>query len=124
VRPGEVGRFGLAVDADNVYWAEARNGTIMSVPVTGGVATTLASGLNDPDQIAIDDCNLYVTTGFESGSGAGTIIRVAKDGHAVTTLATGQNDPSGIAVDSTSVYWTTVANEAAHAGTVMRLTPK
>ena len=117
--------FGVAVDATNVYWAESNNGTIMKVPVGGGKATILASGLEDAYQIAIDDTDIFVTTGFHASSpGSGSVAKVAKNGGAVTVLATGQNQPSGIAVDATSVYWTTLANESPRGGTVMKLTPK
>jgi hypothetical protein len=116
--------FGVAVDAENVYWAEMSNGAIMTVPVRGGSPETLASGLAGPNQIAMDECNLYVTTGTQASGASGSIVKVAKNGGAVTVLATGQDQPSGVAVDSTSVYWTTLAGNAPHAGTIMRVTPK
>ena len=118
---------GIAVDATNVYWVNAGSvgtGSLMKVPVNGGNAQTLASGLDDPTGLAIDATSAYVTLGFSSLGSQGAIIKVPLAGGAVTTLASGQNQPSGIAVDATSVYWTTVANEATAGGTIMKVTPK
>jgi sugar lactone lactonase YvrE len=118
------GVFGVAADAANVYWAEMANGTIMKVPVGGGAATTVASGLSGPNQIAIDAKNLYVTTGTQNSSATGTIARIAKDGSAVTFLAMGLMMPSGIAVDATSVYWTTLGDGHSKSGAIMKASPK
>jgi hypothetical protein len=113
--------FGVAVDATYVYWADVGSGNVWRVPKCGGPATTVATGLTSPNQIALDDKNLYVTTGLHEPSGG--IARVAKDGSAVTYLATGLQEPFGIAVDDTSVYFTTL-NEAQGVGSIMKVTPK
>ncbi|HEX8790222.1 MAG TPA: hypothetical protein VF765_04670 [Polyangiaceae bacterium] len=115
--------FGVAVDATYVYWAETGSGNIWRVRKCGGPATTVATGITGANQIALDDKNLYVTTGLHDPSGG--VARVAKDGSAVTYLATGFQQPWGIAVDDTSVYFTTVGPDGAqNAGSVVKVTPK
>jgi hypothetical protein len=123
---------GIAVDATNVYWVDSGGqspGALMTLPIRGGTARALATGLAEPTGLAIDSTNAYITTGFSSSS-PGTILRVPLTGGSVTVLADGQDQPSGIAVDATSVYWTTLANspldpQASTArGTIMKLTPK
>ena len=70
--------------------------------------TTLASGLSNPYQIAVDSTSVYWTEYTTSGA----VKKVGINGGTVTTLASGLNYPKGIAVDSTmlavdstSAYW-------------------
>jgi hypothetical protein len=103
-----------------VYWTNADGdaGAVLAVPVSGdGTGNALASGISDPEGIAVDGANVYFTT-YGTGNGDGTVASVGIDGGEVITLATGQNGPNEIAVDDTSVYWITAD------GNVMKLTPK
>src|SRR5262245_30633330 len=49
--------LGIAVDESYVYWAE--EAAIRRVPITGGVAKNLASGINKAWQVAIDSTHVY-----------------------------------------------------------------
>jgi sugar lactone lactonase YvrE len=73
----------LAVDAENVYWANAGDGRVMQVPIGGGTPITLASGQAIPDGITVDATHVYWTNNAVEGS-------VMK----------------AIRFDATSLYWT------------------
>jgi hypothetical protein len=60
---------------------------------------TFASGLDQPEAIAVDGTDVYFAT-----LGDNAVNHVSAGG-AVTTLATGQSGPNHVAVDSTYVYW-------------------
>ena len=63
----------MTVDATNVYWTQ-NDGTIMSVPISGGNVTTLAAGQTAPSGIAVDATSVYwVTRG--NGNAGGTVMR-------------------------------------------------
>jgi hypothetical protein len=99
----QIGAFGIAVDANSVYWANYNGTTIVKVPIGGGTPTTLASGPLFPWNIVVDTSNVYWTT---ADFPAGTVMAVPIGGGAPTTLASEQNSPQGIAIDATSIYWT------------------
>ncbi|MBV9946947.1 MAG: PQQ-binding-like beta-propeller repeat protein [Myxococcales bacterium] len=72
-RQGYIG--GLAVDGDNVYWAEgsltARDGAVAAMPKGGGQVTILAAGLMFaprtvfPMTLAVDDTGIYFVSSSE-----------------------------------------------------------
>lgn len=62
---------------------------------------TLASGLVNPNTIALDAMNVYTTT-----YGDGRVLRVAKDGSSTTPLASGMEKSSGVAVAGNVLFWT------------------
>lgn len=82
---------------------------------SGTLPVVLASGLDVPDEIAVDDASVYWVE-----NGSGSVKRVSICGGAVTTLATGQSAPSSIAVDATSVYWINYPGTE-QSGTIMRV---
>jgi sugar lactone lactonase YvrE len=81
------------------------------VPLGGGTSVVLASGLSQPNGIAVDASFVYFTC-----DGDRTVRKVPIGGGAPVVLATAQGAPSGIALDDTAVYWTSQSG-----GTVMRL---
>ena len=105
------------MDATSVYWTTLgtwdaasngfvkSSGTVMKVPLTGGMPTTIASGQSDPVAVGVDATSVYWVN-----SGDGTVMSAPlaglPDGSSPTILASGQSDPRGLAVDATSVYWT------------------
>ncbi len=89
----------IVSDGTTVYFAEFTAGTIRSVPVVGGTATTLASGLAGPVRLAQTSTHVY----FSSGR---TLMRVPKTGGAAETLATASGTVGDIALDESHVYWT------------------
>jgi hypothetical protein len=82
---------------------------------SGTLPVVLASGLDMPDGIAIDEAFVYWVE-----NGSGSVKRVSICGGAVTTLATGQSAPTAIAVDATSVYWINYP-ETEQGGSIMRV---
>jgi sugar lactone lactonase YvrE len=63
----------IAVDAGGVYWANAHDGTVMTVALEGGAPRVLASGQKIPSRLALDACNVYWLDGA-----AGTLMRVSR----------------------------------------------
>jgi hypothetical protein len=106
--------WALAIDTSNVYYTSeghcadggVSTGTVMSVPIAGGPAVTLAAGQGTPEAIAVNATNLFWVNNSDC-SGNGAVMKSELDGGAVTTLVSGQTKPSSIAIDSTRVYWTT-----------------
>ena len=96
--------WGIALSATHVYWTNTGDGTVMTVPIAGGVAATvLASGQSNPMSIAVDATNVYW-----AATGGGTVMKCALGGCAgtPTALASALSSPWGIAVDAANAYWT------------------
>jgi hypothetical protein len=94
---------GFAVHGTRAYWT-TWTGTVMTSPLAGGAAVTLASGsaLYSSDGLTVDDANVYWTV-----HNGGTVMSMPLDGGTPVTLASGQAGPANIAVDATNVYWST-----------------
>lgn len=54
--------FALAVDDDNIYWADASAGLVMKATRVGGSPTILAKNQGRLAQIAVDKASVYWTT--------------------------------------------------------------
>jgi len=109
----------IVADADFVYWKTAD--AVLRAPKRGGPPTTIAALAHTDvlrDGIAVDDANVYVT------SGEGTIVKLAKGGVGTPVILVSGQTPTAIAVDDHSVYWTTWDASATDVGAIMRLTPK
>jgi hypothetical protein len=83
----------------------------MKVPLNGGAAVALATGLGRGRGIALDTTT-NPTTVFFVDETQGTINRVSAAGGPITTMATGQNHPWAIVANATTVYWTCLGDGA------------
>jgi len=74
----------LIIDTNNIYWmpaaGSAGNGSIFSIPKTGGTITTVVSGISAPEGLTQDDTSLYFISHYVG------IKQVAKTGGATTQL--------------------------------------
>jgi sugar lactone lactonase YvrE len=89
----------LAVDATSVYWSTYA-GNILSVPLAGGAAKTLATGQSEPEDIAVAADGVY----WVNYTG-GTVMKASLAGGDATAVLSGQSYPSGIVVDASNVYF-------------------
>ena len=93
--------WGLAIDANNVYFGEEEAGVIASQPLGGGSMVTLATAQDQPRAVAIDGGYVYWCE-----RGGGHVRKVPIGGGAVTDLAFNEGGPLDLAIDATTVYWT------------------
>ncbi len=112
------------VDSTNLYLTEPNvadpqaGGMLSKMPIAGGTATVLASGVQFTlAGLAVDPTNVYWASGNAAVTDGGTVWSVSIGGGSVCPLATGQNYVSAIAVDATSVYF-------AAGSALLKLTPK
>ena len=113
----------MVADADHVYVAMRRHGdaiqapndkwlyNIEAIPKSGGAVVTLAEDIWLPQELAVDDQNVYWAssgTVIEDPQFAsdGKIERVNKDGTGRVVLASGLSGPTSVAVDDAFVYFT------------------
>jgi len=100
----------LAIDASNVYWSDNLAGQVWKAPLAGGNATLLASGVPNPNGIAVDATDVYFTT--DAG------LRKVPIAGGPLVVIDNQCCAKGVALDANNVYW---CNDAA--GTIYQ-TPK
>jgi hypothetical protein len=67
----------------------------------GRCITTLASALQNPQDIAVDAANVYWTEG-----GSGKVMKVSTSGGTPSTVASNQSAVLSLAIDSQNAYWT------------------
>jgi hypothetical protein len=99
----------VVADATNVYWSVANDGTIMSMPLAGGPATTLVSlpaNAGTDSGIAVDSTFVYYFACLYMTS-ACQLERVPIVGGPSTTLAGGFTGARAITVDASNVYFIT-----------------
>jgi sugar lactone lactonase YvrE len=105
----EEGAKGIAVDASStfLYWAASTSGVVAKYPIDpdAGTPMALATGLTQPNFVAVDETDVYFTT--TSGANGGAVQRCPLPSceGGPFMVASGRNDPEAIAVDATAVYW-------------------
>ena len=77
----------IAVDSTRVYWTA--DTTVTGALLDGGGATTLATGLDNANGIAVDSTGVYFTSWASQADDRGTVTRIPLDGGAPVTLTTG-----------------------------------
>ena len=97
----------------SVYWTNMTAGTVMKVPLTGGTATTLASGQSGS---ARDRRGRAVNAYWTCAVGCGVAMsipvqrhsheRLARRGTSRSPRASGQDTLWAVAVNATDVFWT------------------
>ncbi len=104
-------RYGIAVDAANVYWINYEGtggGSVVQLPLIGGTATTLATGQTDTGSLALN-CPLVpgaCTATSVYWTGYYGVMTVPIGGGTTTAISSVQSAGGGIATDATNVYWT------------------
>ena len=93
--------LGMAVNSTNIFSTEFQaGGAVFSLLIGGGGQSDLISGLNLPEEVAINAAgDAYWTV-----NGAGAIGRRLNGGSAESLLS-GEDQPSGIELDDTHLYW-------------------
>jgi hypothetical protein len=95
----------LAIDDKYVYWSDG--GNILRVPKAGGVNEKIIPKAPKPDQIVIDDNNIYWLIWGGEGSPPEPLMVAPKKGGAAKPLTPKYLGASGIAEDEDFVYWMT-----------------
>lgn len=94
---------GVAADGASVFWATTGlrrgEGGVYRIDRGGGSIQVLADHQKGPNGLAIDETNVYWTTGD------GSVRQIAKTGGAVATLALWQDRPIDIAASPHAVVW-------------------
>jgi hypothetical protein len=117
ISSSEAHPIAVALDANNVYWVDEGdttsqtgpfNGSVNQAPKQGGAITPLATGLQLPWDVAVDQTSVYWT----EKNNPGAVKKLPIGGGPIVTLAqgVGVGAPYGIAVDSQYVYWTDYDN--------------
>jgi hypothetical protein len=95
----------LAVDDKFLYWSDG--GNIMRVPKAGGDSEKLVAGAPKPDEIVLDDENIYWLIWGGEGSPPQPLMTAPKKGGPPKELTPRYAGTSGIAIDRDFVYWMT-----------------
>src|ERR1039458_5037646 len=112
--------YGVAVDANYIYWTNYAGGKIGRADLNGGnLNASFITGLTNPMGIAVNGSYIYWSNFTATSS---TISRANLDGTgASSTFITGLVYPAGIALDATYIYWASysanIIYRAALAGT-------
>jgi hypothetical protein len=98
----------LAIDSNHLYWTDVNAHAVVSMPLSGGGASTLANGLSNPYAIAAQGGNVYWSELISAPTKKGEVMRWTPNGGGTYTLiaSTGSSDEIlGLAVDANNVYW-------------------
>lgn len=100
--------------ADRVgYWSNLNDGEVMACALTGCLdgGTTLASGQNSPEAVAVDTSTVYWTNGA-----SGQVMKCTIGGcnGSPVVFASSQASPTVVALDANNVYWTDFGSPDVH----------
>lgn len=93
----------LAVDYKFVYWSDG--GNILRVPKGGGESEKIIPNAPKPDEIVMDDENIYWLVWGGEGSPPLPLMFAPKNGGAPKELTPRYLGTSGISIDREYVYW-------------------
>ncbi len=128
---------GVVLAGETLYWTDwgsyepTSAGAVLSCPAAACTsATTLASGLYGPLDLAVDATHVWVTV-VGRGQKGGSIVKIPREGGEPVVVADGQATPIAIAIDDKAAYWTnggynspqdiTVTGAATATGALMRV---
>jgi hypothetical protein len=95
----------LAIDDKYVYWSDG--GSILRVPKTGGTSEKIIPSAPKPDEIVMDDENIYWLIWGGEGSPPEPLMSAPKKGGEAKPITPKYLGASGIAIDENFVYWMT-----------------
>jgi hypothetical protein len=112
------GKLLLVSAASKLYALSTMTGELSSVPVAGGAAVSIATGLTDAKAFAVDATNAYVVNGMK-------VSKVPLAGGAPVALVTETKPIYDVTVDATSIYYAvdepdTAAAEPVYAGVIKK----
>jgi hypothetical protein len=81
-----------------------QNGTVQTVPKSGGAPKVLTMGLKGPWNVVVDHGLVYCTE-IGPSPGAGAILKVDLDGGAATEVVSHILDAVALVTDSENLYW-------------------
>lgn len=101
----------VASDGKYVYWTSGAGTVMRMLPTPGSKPETVANDQEKPDNLFVDDANVFWTAGNK-------VMTTTKAAPVTKTLATSDGIVSDFAIDATHVYW--VGLNASGDGVVMR----
>jgi hypothetical protein len=96
---------GVAVDATNVYWTDAFEGTVVTLAKSGGAPTTLATKQWSAGQLAVNTTRVcWTINNGDFPDMTPSVVCVASSGGTPVTVASGNAVYWGLALDETTAY--------------------
>jgi len=86
--------YGIALEAGDLYIADAVNNQVLKVPADGGAPSTVGTGLKSPNGVAVDAAgDVYIAQGNQ-------VVKVPAGGGKQSAVGSGLLGPHGVAVDA------------------------